>query len=220
VEQIAYWQTPEDFVRRQRLDREKAALCLENGVHLIIVPHTVKYLDLYAFIRSKCIGLPAGTPDLIDYSTLDLNNGFSRDAINDITGYIARNFGGGEVLSSIYHNCETPLQFRCKNGHEFEQTRSAVLSGIFCTVCSRNVRRDEHMRTNVLPTLQQHNLELVGTYDKSAQVLHWHCATCKIMRFHKSWDNLRLKLKEDADPCECNRNSAQPMIDTEDMGDA
>jgi hypothetical protein len=52
---------------------------------------------------------------------------------------------GGELLSTIYKNSSTSLQWRCKNGHEFKLNMATARgAGRFCSVCSRAERRKEN----------------------------------------------------------------------------
>lgn len=47
---------------------------------------------------------------------------------------------GGVCLSKIYVNCETPLRWRCAEGHEFEARPNNVHTGHWCRVCSTKKR--------------------------------------------------------------------------------
>ena len=44
----------------------------------------------------------------------------------------------GELLSTIYKNSSTPLQWRCKNGHEFKLNMAVARgTGRFCSMCGK-----------------------------------------------------------------------------------
>mgnify|MGYP001573957298 CR=1 FL=1 len=42
---------------------------------------------------------------------------------------------GGECLSEFYINCNTKLNFKCKNDHLFEKTPSGIKDGYWCKMC-------------------------------------------------------------------------------------
>ena len=50
---------------------------------------------------------------------------------------------GGKCLSKEYHRIEEPLNFRCKNGHEFAIVANRVKNkGTFCIQCNKIARRE------------------------------------------------------------------------------
>ena len=129
-ERVPQWQTEEEFKRLQKTDKEKIELCKNKTIHLIVIPYTVKYNDLYTYIYSKCIKLPNNTPLTIDYKVLEIK-GFNADKIEQINKFLLEKYGGGKVLSENYVDNRTHLELECKRGHKLEQSFDSIRIGSF-----------------------------------------------------------------------------------------
>lgn len=95
-----FHKSEESFEKRKLDDQQKIELCKQKGIHLIIVPYTVKHQDLYTHILQNAINIPENTPDTIDYSILNLSN--TTNKIQEIQEYLDNNHPGSKILSDVY----------------------------------------------------------------------------------------------------------------------
>lgn len=60
-----------------------------------------------------------------------------KNTLQQIIDYVNTNHPGGVVLSTEYSNCNTPMSFRCENGHIFSAKSIGVYNcGYWCKKCA------------------------------------------------------------------------------------
>lgn len=177
----------DDFNKRIIADKIKVDTCKKRKVHLIIVPYTVKYEDLYTYIKDRCINVPDNLPDKIDYNILDLSD-TNTEKFEEITQFIKEKYGGGEILSKIYVNNFTHIEFRCKDGHEFQQKWSNVMFGHFCSQCHKQKVRDD-MMVQIDAYCKKINFIRLDPYINAKEWMNFKCnkGTCTYVK-RSSWD--------------------------------
>ena len=53
------------------------------------------------------------------------------------------NYRNGECLSNVYINNNSPLRWRCSEGHEWNATPGNIKSGKWCPICAKKNRADK-----------------------------------------------------------------------------
>jgi hypothetical protein len=184
---VPYWhKTNEKFVKYQQRDKKKSDLCKENGIHLIIIPYTIKYEDLYMYIYQKCSNIPKNTPKNIDYAVLKVKS-LNKSKLSMVQDLVSKL--GGELLSTNYVNNTTALQFKCKNGHLFKQTWGVLISGTFCKDCTYGKICDE-MEKRIDMFCKNNSFLLLEKYTNAKKKLRWKCEKCEKI-LHRTWDYIR-----------------------------
>jgi hypothetical protein len=80
---------------------------------------------------------------------------------------------GGRCLSTEYRNVETPLLWRCKEGHQWTATPASVRGGKWCAFCAHNRRLELHAMQHIA---QERGGRCLSTrYVNSVQPLLWEC---------------------------------------------
>jgi len=185
---VRFWhKTQECFEMHQKRDEEKLRLCREKGVKLIVIPYTVKYYDLYRYIRDLCLDLSEDIPQSIDYEILDIRAP-EQDKLQMIRKHV-ENKHEGELISKTYVNTKTKLQFRCKNGHLFFTTWGSISQGGFCKKCFYLSLKLATTK-RILEFAAEHKLEMISEYQICKTLLELRCQVCDRM-ISKTWDNLR-----------------------------
>jgi len=185
---IPYWhKTQKQFEDQQARDLEKYQLCETNNIVLIVIPYIVKYEDLYNYILERCPNPPEDTPETIDYSVLEVES-LNNSKLRDISNYVKEKFEG-DLLSNIYVNNTTRLDFRCKEGHCFKQTWGIIISGIFCKKCTYEVIRLD-MEKTVRHFAVSKNLRVLDRYTTAKKKIRWECVSCSHI-VSRSWDGMR-----------------------------
>lgn len=181
-------------------DASKALQCAEKGVHLIIVPYTVKHKDLYKFILGKCKSVPDGTPADVPLTTFEATS--AKDArFKEICERLAKDAPDITLLSTSYLTAEALLKFKCHQGHTFERNWIASVSKLtsnnhgFCGICARELvfrnKADNTIpkvdaileRLNYHPYPEEH---FVGSYAK----FDIKCKTCEGIRT-VTWNHIK-----------------------------
>ncbi len=187
---VRFWhKTKEGLQTRQKHDEEKLKLCQENGIRLIVIPYTVKYHDLYGYIRDLCPDVSDDVPKRIDYEILDIR-GMEQDKLQMIRKYVEDKYEG-ELLSKQYVNNITRLRFSCKNGHTFLQTWGTILSGSFCKKCTY-LPIKLVMTKRVLEFAAEHKAEMISEYKNARIPLEFRCQLCEKV-VNRCWDSMRNK---------------------------
>jgi hypothetical protein len=190
-EKITYFhKTQAELDKRQKDDATKVTTCHALDVTLIVVPHTVKYEDLYAYIRQRCPNLPANTPLQIDYKVLGLT-GYGSEKIKEINEYLLTKYGGGTVVSDNYVNNHTNLKCKCVNGHEVKTTFSILLSGTFCKECTLNKASSTFYEKNIKPFCDKNGFKMIGIYKNAKTTMEWKCNTCDTLLSKSQWDGFK-----------------------------
>jgi hypothetical protein len=189
---VPYWhKTEEKFHWQLQKDKEKIEICKQNNIHLLIVPYTIPYEQLYMYIKSICLFYPVNTPDNINYDILDLQ-GYNSDRLKEIADFVKEKYGG-TLLSTEYINNTSMLKFKCKENHDYEATWSCVQSGSFCKSCMKEKFLVNHrMKEKVTEFCLKQDVTLKDKYTKAKKFVNWECNKC-----HKiilaCWDTIRLR---------------------------
>ena len=133
----------ETLGQRKADDARKRKLCRANGVHVLVIPYTVKLDDVPAYIVAEVndLRLPVSMrpPDTVKVAQFVLPEQLRAMQV------LARAHDGGECLSTGYVNARTALRWRCTEGHEWECTPNTmgkrVKRGTWCTKCPRVTQR-------------------------------------------------------------------------------
>ena len=170
---IPYWHKEEkDFEEQQERDNITEKLCQQEEIKLIIIPYTVKYEDLYAYIVKQ---FPEKDFEkTIDYELLKLES-YKQDKLDEIKKVIESL--GGLLISDNYINNTTKMAYVCANGHEFKTTWGCIQQGSFCKKCS-----DNKLSNKALPVIEEfckkYHFELLSDYTRAKDLLRWRCTKC------------------------------------------
>lgn len=162
--QVKHFQTPERFALQLERDARTAELCREKGIALLIIPYTVPYYRIRAFIRELLLEAavlrpelghfaPAVGPEVEFYGRIRAQNTKNLRQYAKVTAVIKAK--GGVCLSPTYQGYRVPLQIRCREGHVFEATSEAVCQGEhrgprFCPECGGTRRQtDDELASKV-----------------------------------------------------------------------
>ena len=168
-----FHRTTEAFRQRQEDDAHKLKLCAAHGLHVFVIPYTVSYGKLEAFVRSEAAksGVPVRRKSPVKWKNLD--------GIYD-PGHLGRMQGiarkhGGTCLSTAYVNNSTKLLWRCAERHEWKATPAHVAMGGWCPHCCgrNNPRTLEQMKTLAA---ERHGQCLSKIYRRNEFKLKWRCA--------------------------------------------
>lgn len=187
-----YYHTEEKFKEQQSRDREKVQICTERKINLIVVPYTIKYYDLYTYIKNKCKNIPANTPDNIDYQILNIKSRHE-EKLNEISEFVKKKYNG-ILLSTKYINVNTPLKFKCECGLEFDKTYNNIRHS-FCKCLSSRVK---DMTNSIQSFCNLNSLYQLDKYSNIKTPMSWECIICK-KTFIKTWEHLRDSRKN----CDC-----------------
>ena len=127
---------------RQELDAWKVLKCAENNVKLLVIPYTVKYLELYTYIRSLCPDVIATTPEQINYYK-DLHlHGVQDEKLKELQEHLNVNYPGCKVISQTYLNYTADMEFLCAENHPVKLSWSHVKRNRrFCKICPLNTKK-------------------------------------------------------------------------------
>ena len=148
-----YFHHHEDtFNKRVSDDRQKAALCAEHGVRLIHIPQlfkVVRLANLRGFIEKHAKTLDVAIQCRnVDIEMIDITkayHGESPDFLAQMCAFAEAK--GGKCFSERYMNTETPLLWRCSQGHMWKAEPQRVQQGSWCPVCAGNAKLSiEEMR--------------------------------------------------------------------------
>jgi hypothetical protein len=79
----------------------------------------------------------------------------------------------GSCLSSVYVGVDSPLTWRCDEGHTWQATPASVLRGSWCAICVRNRRLELAEMRRVAES--RHGKCLSPTYRNNHTPLVWQC---------------------------------------------
>jgi hypothetical protein len=161
------------FLERKRDDAHKLRQCRRHGIRLIVVPYTVRYEEMEAFIRTEAsrrkILVPRKTR--VDWKSLE---GIYDPGHLERMQALARE-RGGDCLSGAYINNSIKLRWRCTQGHEWSATPAHISMGGWCPQCCgrNNPRSLEKMRT----LARERGGECLSkVYRRNEVKLRWRCA--------------------------------------------
>ena len=200
---VSYWQTDKDLEDLKIRDKLKKELCKQTGINLIVIPYTVKYEDLYTHIVSM---FPDNNfEETIDYDLLELGT-YNQCRLNDVINAIKKY--NGKLLTKIYINNTTKMDFVCENDHPFQSTWGLIQQGFFCKKCS-----DNELSSRVLPIIEEfckkYHFKL-GEYTRAKDILQWECTKCNKV-IERNWDYLRQTEKSHYN-CESDKSVPVPKI--------
>lgn len=145
-----------DYVKRRRDDRRKKALCQRHGVTLLEIPeilHTLPLARVQQYIVGQCRAQGVALPETATGVTVKLLKAYTPDARERMEAIVTTvSMHGGVCLSPAYLGSQTPLRFRCSQGHEWDTTPSVIVKGHWCPECSTS--RRSHARRLGLPEMQ------------------------------------------------------------------
>jgi hypothetical protein len=130
AERVEHFQRNEgDFEAQIERDKIKFAICADNWVTLLQIPHTVKYVKLRCYVREEIEALgykiaPMAMSDAEFYNHVRAT-GTHNDRQYARACAIAK-AKGGEILSTQYVGYRVPMQMRCGKGHVFMATLEAI----------------------------------------------------------------------------------------------
>lgn len=188
-ERVNYWQRTENCLEKQKeRDAIKKELCEKHEIKLIIIPYTVEYKDLYTFIINN---FPERNFEKnVDISTFSVES-YGKSRLNDVRELIKKY--NGKLITNVYINNYTKMDFICENGHEFQSTLGILQQyGTFCKKCSDK----KSIRT--LPLIEkfcdESDYELLDVYKRAKVKCNWKCKQCEKI-ITTSWDSIRKRLK-------------------------
>ncbi len=180
---IKYWhKTQERFEQHKLRDIEKNKISKERGINLITIPYTIKYENLYQYIKLYCN--IENLPENIDYEILNIK-GLNRDRLETVRDCVKEKWEG-VLLSDKYVNSQTKMDFECSKGHKFKQNWSSINIGIFCKRCTYNMDDQIH------DFEENNNMKLLDEYKNIIIKMKWQCTICdKIIL--ATWKSLRIR---------------------------
>jgi hypothetical protein len=188
-----HWQNIKQFEETQYKDQLKVERCKKKGINLIVIPYTVKYKNLYKFIKNKFdeSKLRKDLPDKIDYDDLNILS-LNKDKLNDIDEYVKDRYGG-TLLSTNYVNNTTHLEFKCKRSHTFSTTLGIVQSGSFCGECTYIKYKLQPM-FDILKFCKNNKLKMLSLYKDAKSPIKWKCLQCNVT-MTRPWDSVKSHYK-------------------------
>jgi len=208
-----FHKTDDALLKIQERDKLKVILCKQNGIHLIVIPYTVNYYDIYMYILERCINIPENTPLTIDYSILEMDksmNTVQQKMLKKVTDFL--DIKGAKLVDKNYINNYTPLTMLCKRNHNVYLCWTKLCEGNFCEKCTMLDNIEKEL-IKIHHFCRENELELIddSLYKNRDSVLLWKCVACddgKEMKY--SWSELnRLKTSFS---CECRINADPDMI--------
>jgi hypothetical protein len=82
---------------------------------------------------------------------------------------------GGVCLSDSYTGVRALYRFRCKQGHEWENTGQLIREGAWCTKCAKESRQKRKLETLKRIAEERGGICLSTSYLNSRTKLHWQC---------------------------------------------
>jgi len=164
----------DDFRRQQYRDEKKQQLCRAAGVTVIEIPEVPRLTPLDQLpgvissrLRAARIEVSRDPSEV----KVDLNRVFDRSAL-EVLLHIARS-RGGKLISTSYLGDKNPLEWICKEGHQWKAAPNGIKNGTWCPYCYGNVRTgiDEVRARALSKGIVLLSTEYLGTNRK----LHWRC---------------------------------------------
>jgi hypothetical protein len=133
--------TEADLSARKVLDEKKARLCFQQGVRLIVVPELLlmtELEDLPQLVKEQC------SRQGVDIRGLKFGlRGLSRHVVDQEIDELRRiaHDKGGRLISTVYQNTRTKLEWECAVGHRWLTMPMHVKRGSWCSRCFYESRR-------------------------------------------------------------------------------
>lgn len=159
--------------KRKGDDDLKEGLCLEHGVHLFVVPHTIPMDELpkyvYRTAQERGLTVPMKRPNQVKVAEFVLPE--MQDAMQQLAEQ-----RGGVCLSTNYVNSNTKLRWRCAEGHEWEAVPGSIQQGSWCPICAGRLSPDDALRKLQEIARARGGICLSDHYVEGRIKLHWRCA--------------------------------------------
>lgn len=191
----AFQMTKEDLDSIQARDKAKADQCEARGVRLLIVPYTVKHVDMYKFIRNIAPDLPPNTPSDVPLSTFEVV-GQGEEQLRHIQAWLADKFPGAQLRSVGYISSRSPLQFLCAEKHEVQIAWQELCKGSHvCHTCAHTQQiQNDYAKTLVKidKYLAAHNYKALDhSQCRGANTnMPIECASCS-RQYMRTWANVQ-----------------------------
>lgn len=178
-----FHKTEDALVSQQTRDKTKYDICVEKGITLIIIPHTVKPIDIQNFIIDECIKNNINIPfsKKLDITTFkDIYK--LKDKKFEEAETIVKSHGGIIVDENrVYVGSKHIIKVECKNGHQWDTCLSTLQSNRWCKNCPR-------AKINTIDTMRQVAIKnngecLSDEYIDFYTKLLWKCNVCQ-----RSWN--------------------------------
>jgi hypothetical protein len=141
----------EDFKAQVKRDALTEERCNDNWVTLLVIPHTIKYVDIRAYVRKEIEDLdykiePTSCTDAEFYDKVRASGPTASRQYARALEIIARK--GGTCLSKQYVSYKMPMSIRCCKGHEFMASLEAIDQPTsrgprFCSYCGGRRKLDD-----------------------------------------------------------------------------
>jgi hypothetical protein len=95
------------------------------------------------------------------------------DGFEFLHGYAKSN--GGVCLSDTYAGVRSLYRFRCKQGHEWENTGQSIKDGVWCTNCAKECRQKRNLEALRRIAEDRGGICLSANYVNSSTKLYWQC---------------------------------------------
>ena len=137
----------EAFAKRREADDWKVQLCNGHRIRLFVIPYTIKYDELEAFIRSEANtwGVSVPRKEWVDWR--NLARIYDSRALNRMQEIALSH--GGRCLSKTYIDSSTKLLWECSEGHRWDAQPNNIQRGAWCPKCRHRagaLKREEHRR--------------------------------------------------------------------------
>lgn len=136
----------EDLQSQRERDARKKQLCQEQGVTLLIVPHTVTdngLAGIRPFLQKLLVRV--GHKPLKDISNIEIDMRVVYDVTTDFRyqafKVIVAKQGGSYDLAT-YQRFTLPISMTCEEGHTWKTTPALVVKGHWCPNCVGNARNE------------------------------------------------------------------------------
>lgn len=159
--------------KRKGDDDLKERLCVEHGVHLIVIPYTVPMDEVpeyvYRTAQERGLTVPMKRPDEVKVAEFVLPE--KHDAMQQLAEQ-----RGGVCLSTDYVNNNTKLRWRCAEGHEWEAVPGSIQQGSWCPNCAGRLSPDDALCKLREIARAKGGSCLSDQYVEGRIKLHWRCA--------------------------------------------
>ncbi len=153
--------TEEKFEAQLARDELTEERCNDEFIALMIIPHTIKYVDIRKFVRDELEDLgytiaPLEKTDAEFYNSVRAAGPTSARQFARALEIIAKKGGGS--ISTQYVGYRVPLEIRCSKGHVFSASLEAIdqpshRGPRFCPECGgTRCQTDAELRTKVEAT--------------------------------------------------------------------
>ncbi len=201
-ERVGHFQPNEnDFEDQLERDARTSEQCQDEFVALLIIPYTVRFTGIRAYVRRELAELAYDIAPMIGtdgefYDRVRAQGPSTEKQYDKIVAVIQRK--GGECLSPQYLGYRVPLRVRCGKGHVFQATPEAIDQPAsrgprFCPECGGTRRKeDEELREAVAGCGYEYlGVESRKVSGRSRRYIKVRCP--KGHEYETTWDNFNPK---------------------------